>query len=221
MRIPSLIVLAFLATGATQAADLSIYNGRWRPDQDANTRLAMASVPVESSKCDSGKNESRSRGDDGDHSGKAGENKSGGGDHSGGKSGESKSDGGSSCTQTQHPFVDAPVTSLIAPQATDLLFDLKGDEVVFGADGQAPLKLKIDGAAQLLSDGRTRAKLYRNGADLVLEIDGDDGLKVTHTYRLEGDGKRLRILSVTEHPSSGRPQESQRLYRRPASNDGA
>lgn len=211
MRLVTLLVLSALVAGAAHAADDSRFAGRWQPDQEANSRLMASKTPADRP----ARPEGATRPGGSPPGGRPGMNRPEGGPPGGRPGGDRPRDGGPRPGGPDGLVAESQASLLVAPLHGDLLIAQTGELVELGVEGQPPLQARVDGEAVALADQRTRVKVSRHDGNLVLALESEDGLKVTHTYRLEGDGQRLRILSVMEHPSSGRPIESQRLYRRP------
>ncbi|HEX7802986.1 MAG TPA: hypothetical protein VF471_09545, partial [Pseudoxanthomonas sp.] len=204
MRLTALLLL-LLATAAALAAD--DLQGRWRPDVDANNVLSQtegAASPAGESRPGRG----------GGMRGKGGGMGGGGMGHRGGR-GRGADGAASPNGDTREKDLDTheSLQERFVPRAADLLLHRAGDDVTIGVDGD-PLQLHIGGDPVALPDRDAKVSLARSGDDLVLAIDGPRGMKRTVTYRLEGDGKRLRVLTSIQLPNAQKPIERQRLYRR-------
>lgn len=207
MRVPALLFLLFAANAALAADDSQ---DRWHPDVDANNVLSQSEGAA------SPGGESRPGRVGGGMRGKGGGMGGGGGGmgrhggHGRGADGASSPNAGA---QEKDLDTHESLQERFVPRAADLLLNRAGDDVTLGVDGD-PLRLTIGGDPVALPDRDAKVSLARSGDDLVLAIDGPRGMKRTVTYRLEGDGKRLRVLTSIQLPDALKPIERQRLYRR-------
>ncbi len=211
-RLLLLSVTAFSVTALAQQPEE--FGKRWHPDQEANARLAQASSAPPTGNPPKAESPGGKAGES-----KGGGGKSGDGGAGGGKPGEDKGGGSRDEAPRAQPaprptlLPGASPAEFAAPLQSDLLMAATDDEVSIGSEDGTTFNFRVNGEPVLLKDGKSRARLMRVDEDLVLEVNGEDGLIVTNTYHLEGGGKRLRVLTETRHPSLARAISSQRLYR--------
>ncbi len=139
----------------------------------------------------------------------------GGGPHGGMPPGMPPGDG-DPFTQMSAVGLMRPEMDFAAPMQGNLRISMDARQVVIG---------KVDGVAETLSfrtgatelgEGDIRAFASYESGDLVIEINSDNGVQVTHMYQLEAQGHRLRIkthLVSKQIPMPG-GIDSERLFDR-------
>ncbi len=89
-----------------------------------------------------------------------------------------------------------PEMDFAAPLEGDLKIEVDSKRVVMGEDGVEGIALAFQGGARELGEGGARAFASHENGNLVVEINTDDGVQVTHTDMLEAQGRRLRVKTL-------------------------
>jgi hypothetical protein len=89
-----------------------------------------------------------------------------------------------------------PEMDFAAPLQGNLRIEADPKRVVLGKDGAEGVALAFHGGARELGEGDVRAFAGHENGNLVVEINTDDGVQVTHTYMLEAQGSRLRVKTL-------------------------
>ncbi len=89
-----------------------------------------------------------------------------------------------------------PEMDFAAPLEGNLRIAADPERVVLGKDGAEGVALAFHGGARELGEGDVRAFAGHENGNLVIEINTDDGVQVTHTYMLEAQGRRLRVKTL-------------------------
>lgn len=110
-----------------------------------------------------------------------------------------------------------PEMDFASPLQGDLRIAMDPDAgVELGAVHTVPVTLMFRGGARDLGDGDVRAFASRENGRLVVEINTDDGTRVTHTYQLEAQGRRMRVKTLVVSSKAPMPGgiPLERLYNR-------
>ena len=199
MLVLSMLVLTACASGGPAAGveaealvpvDPAAYTGVWTPDAAINRKLARAL-----------QKQMRQRMAKLNPGGRPGGMGGGPGGGPGGPGGMGGPPGGAPDVD---PLAMMSMVGMLRPEmdfAAPLQGDLRitmdpGAGVALGGANASPVTLMFRGGARDLGDGGTRGFASIESGWLVIELDTDDGTRVTHTYQLEAQGKRLRIRSL-------------------------
>lgn len=212
------------------------YSGRWQLDADANARLQRdAQTRMRKRMAKLGPRPTAKDMPDRPPGGMGGGmppgGMGGGGMPGGGMPGGGMPPGGPPGGAMPDPLSMMSSVGLMRPEM-DFALPLEGDlEIAYdaqavrlGREGRTPVTLRFGKGAVALGEGdATRAFASRESGPLVIEINTDDGVQVTHTYLLEAQGQRLRVkthvLSRTIPLPGG--VETERIYRRAAETSDA
>jgi hypothetical protein len=85
-----------------------------------------------------------------------------------------------------------PELDFAAPHHGALAIAAAPDGVSLGRNGQPPVTLSFSGGAHELCSG-ARALAGWEGDALVIEINDDEGVHITHSYSLEANGTKLHL----------------------------
>jgi hypothetical protein len=222
MRLLALLLAATqtLPTMTVQGPDR--FEGRWKPDQQANSILARSELAKRGGPASDGARPPHGgRHHEGGMGGGGGMGDMGGGGGAGGggggggpPGGAPPSGGGPGLGGPKPDQLESPESRVVVPPIDDLLIAGSPAFVIFASGPSGLLQLPADGKPLTLVDGTTRARLQHIDDDLVITLDHPDERHETLTYHLEGDGRRLRITSTLEAPGLGVPLSRQRLYNR-------
>jgi hypothetical protein len=233
MRIPSLLfasllsLLPVLACAQQQLPAVTVvgqadYTGVWRADQTANAKLErdMRKKMRKKMKQAMGAQSRPPSGPPGSgggppSSGGPGGMPPGGGPPGGGPPGGMPPDA---------PRMPEPSTFGAIRPEMDFALPLQGDlEIVsdaarvrIGQAGTELTELAFGKGATELANGGSRAFADWEDKKLVIEINTEDGVQVTHTYSLESQGERMRIQTRVAGATVPIPggMEMERLYTR-------
>lgn len=216
MRLLALLLAATqtLPTLNVQAPDQ--FEGRWTPDQQANSILARSELSKRDAPESGGRRPAGGPPAGGPPSGgMGGMGGMGGGGGGPGPGGAPPSGAGDAGQRGPGPEqLESAESRMLTPAVDDLLVATGAGAVIFASGPGGLLQLPVDGKPLTLADGSTRARLQRIDGDLVVSLEHPGQRIETLTYHLEGDGRRLRVTSTLEAPGLGRPLSRQRLYSR-------
>ncbi len=117
-----------------------------------------------------------------------------------------------------------PEMDFAAPLEGNLRIEADPERVVLGKDGVDGVALAFKGGSRELGEGDSRAFAGHENGNLVVEINTDDGVQVTHTYVLEAQGRRLRVKTLVlsrDAPMPGGIQIERIFQRVDESREGA
>lgn len=186
--------------------DPAAYTGLWTPDLAVNRKLANAmqkQMRQRMAKLHPGGKPGGMGGGPGGMGGGPG----GGGGPPGGMSGGpgGMPPGGAPADMPEpDPLAMMSMVGMMRPEmdfASPLQADLRitmdpNAGVEIGAANASPVMLMFHGGSRELGEGGLRGFASIESGRLVIEINTDDGTRVTHTYLIESQGKRLRIKSM-------------------------
>jgi hypothetical protein len=208
------------AKGITVVAESPTYHGTWMPDQAANKKLARA---IQKEMRQRMAERMRAQGGGKPPGGMPPGGKPPGGMGPGGMGaggmGPPRGMGGSAAdplAMLSTTGMLRPEMDFAAPLEGGLQIEIDDERVVLGKAGQEGVALAFRGGSRELGGGESRAFAGHEQGHLVVEINTDDGVQVTHTYVLEGQGERLRIKTRVFSPDAPIPGgiPIERIFRR-------
>ncbi len=210
----ALVLAPCMALGQQQLPTVTVlgqadYTGIWRPDHDTNIQLER----------DMRKKMKEARGPKPRppaFPSEGADQQSAGGGHrpgpSSGRPGGPPPDGGPA--EPSLPGSIRPEMDFAAPLQNDLQIVSTGAELLIGRSDTPLARLGFGRGATELADGHSRAFVAWEDKRLVVEINTDDGIRMTHTYSLESQGERMRVRTSVTGRTVGIPggMEMEHLY---------
>lgn len=182
------------------------YSDIWTPDAKANAELERQMRKAMRKRIKQAAPKERAPNYEGPGGG--GSPLSGGAGPSGGLQGEGRPDSGPPGLGMSEPNAFG-----LLRQEMDFAAPLQGDLEIVSTEtgfrlGQAggPLtEIAVGRGATEIAEGRVRVFAAWEQSQFVVEFNSDDGARVTHTYALEDQGRRLRIHTNVTEPGSPIP----------------
>ena len=170
------------------------YTGIWRPDRDANALLERdmrKKMRKKMKEAMGGK--TRPPAIPADSAGRPSGNDRPGGAPRDGKHGGGAAPGDGSMAEPSVFGSIRPEMDFAAPLQGDLEIVSTAEVLRIGKSGTPLTELDFNRGATEIADGHSRAFVAWEAKQLVVEINTDDGVRVTYTYSLESQGERMRV----------------------------